>query len=121
MKADVFDFFENGAESADTMVVNLFLHHFSNERLTTLLRLAQDKARVLIAVEPRRSRPALFFSRLLWLIGCSPVTRHDAVVSVRAGFSGRELSARWPERDGWRLIERPAGVFSHLFVAQKAT
>jgi hypothetical protein len=48
------------------------------------------------------------------------VTRHDAVLSVRAGFAGRELSALWPSADGWKLEERRAGLFSHLFVAHRA-
>jgi hypothetical protein len=47
------------------------------------------------------------------------VTRHDAVISVRAGFAGRELSALWPDRDRWLVIEGPAGRFSHRFVAQR--
>jgi hypothetical protein len=52
------------------------------------------------------------------LIGCNAVTRHDAAASVRAGFAGRELSALWPARPGWRLREGRAGLFSHLFVAR---
>ncbi|HEX3890808.1 MAG TPA: FAD-dependent monooxygenase, partial [Verrucomicrobiae bacterium] len=50
---------------------------------------------------------------------CNNVTRHDAIVSVRAGFSGEELSALWPDKKNWRLTERHSGLFSHLFVAQK--
>jgi hypothetical protein len=61
----------------------------------------------------------LFCSRLLWAIGCNAVTRHDAVVSVRAGFSGGELSALWPDQQNWRLTEQRAGMFSHLFIARK--
>jgi hypothetical protein len=41
------------------------------------------------------------------------------VLSVRAGFSGRELSALWPKGD-WLLEERHAGLFSHLFTARRA-
>jgi SAM-dependent methyltransferase len=119
VKADVFDYFENGAETADAIIANLFLHHFPDEQLKNLFRLAHKKARVLIAVEPRRSHTALFCSRLLWLIGCNAVTRHDAVVSVRAGFAGRELSTLWPDPEPARLIERSAGLFSHLFVVRR--
>jgi hypothetical protein len=36
--------------------------------------------------------------KLLWLIGCNAVTRHDAAVSMRAGFIRQELSALWPDR-----------------------
>jgi hypothetical protein len=56
---------------------------------------------------------------LLWAIGCNAVTRHDATVSVRAGFSGNELSALWPADSGWQLTERRAGFFSHVFVARR--
>ncbi len=58
-------------------------------------------------------------SRLLVLIGCSAVTRHDARVSVEAGFRDRELSACWPAREDFRLLEVGAGAFSHAFVARR--
>jgi len=61
----------------------------------------------------------LFCSRLLWAIGCNDVTRHDAVASVCAGFSGRELSALWPDKQNWRLTEQRTGAFSHLFIARE--
>jgi hypothetical protein len=47
------------------------------------------------------------------------VTRHDAVVSVRAGFADRELSALWPSGMTWTLRERARGLFSHCFVASR--
>lgn len=119
IQADVFDWLA-GARSADLVVANLFLHHFEDGSLQKLLRLAASRSRVFIACEPRRSPMSLFGSRLLGLIGCNEVTRHDAVVSVRAGFSGRELSKLWPEHQEWILEERPAGIFSHLFVARRA-
>ena len=101
------------------MLANLFLHHFEDAQLGDLLAAAARKARVFIAVEPRRSRRSLFFSRLLWLIRCNLVTRHDAQVSVRAGFTDRELSRLWPAGQGWTLQERSVGWFSHLFIAQR--
>ena len=36
------------------------------------------------------------------------MTRHDAVVSVRAGFRDGELSALWPHEPGWKLDEGAA-------------
>jgi SAM-dependent methyltransferase len=114
--ADVFDW-PQGSE--EIVIANLFLHHFENERLAELLRIISERAKLFIAIEPRRARLPLFFSRLLWVIGCNDVTRHDATVSVRAGFSDKELSALWPDKKNWRLIERRAGLFSHLFIAQK--
>jgi|ERR1041385_1956565 hypothetical protein len=116
--ADVFDWLEPG-EACDITVANLFLHHFPEEPLRTLLRRAAGRTGMFAACEPRRSGFPLLFSRLLWLIGCNAVTRHDAVVSVRAGFSGHELSALWPSDGRWRLEERAAGLFSHLFLATR--
>jgi SAM-dependent methyltransferase len=119
IQADAFDWLA-GARSADLVVANLFLHHFEEEPLQKLLHLAASRSRVFIACEPRRSAMSLAGSRLVGLIGCNDVTRHDAVASVRAGFSGCELSSLWPEHEDWVLEERPAGVFSHLFIARRA-
>lgn len=105
-------------ETVDIVVVNLFLHHLSDADLAKLFSLTSQRARVLVACEPRRSALALAGCSLMWLIGCNDVTRHDARVSVRAGFSGKELSRLWPSR-GWRLEERAAPPFSHLFVARR--
>ncbi|MGH8214117.1 MAG: hypothetical protein ACREPZ_00225 [Rhodanobacteraceae bacterium] len=98
---------------------NLFVHHFDGERLHTLLDLIARRASAFLCCEPRRSRFALSSSRLLGAIGCNEVTRHDAVVSVRAGFTGTELSALWPRSDTWSLREGRAGWFSHLFYATR--
>ena len=82
-----------------------------------LLSLAARRTRVLIACEPRRSRRALLASQLLGVIGCNDVTRHDAVVSVHAGFRDGELSGLWPGGAQWALREHAHGLFSHCFVA----
>ena len=86
--------------------------------MAELFALAARRTQAFIACEPRRSTLALAGSRLLGVVGCNDVTRHDAVVSVRAGFSGRELSALWPAAGGWKLDERARGPFSHAFVAR---
>jgi len=104
---------------AQTIISNLFFHHFQAAPLAELLRLAAGASRVVIALEPRRSWLPRFCGRLLWAIGCSPVTRHDARLSVRAGFVGGELSTLWPDKSDWRLTEQPAGLFSHLFIARR--
>jgi len=98
---------------------NLFFHQFQAQPLAELLRLAAGSARLVIALEPRRSWPARVCGRMLWAIGCGPVTRHDARISIRAGFVGGELSALWPDSANWRLTEQPAGFFSHLFIARR--
>ena len=120
LEADALHWLEQPAAPAcDAMVANLFLHHFPAAQLAELLRAAAALAHTFVAVEPRRSARALFFSRWLRLIGCNQVTRHDAPISVRAGFTGQELSQLWPAGQGWSLHERPAGCFGHLFVARR--
>ncbi|HEY5234343.1 MAG TPA: hypothetical protein VIK35_12490 [Verrucomicrobiae bacterium] len=116
--ADVFDWLQTSG-AGKVVIANLFLHHFENARLAELFRLISQHANLFIATEPRRARWPLFCSRLLWVTGCNEVTRHDAVVSVQAGFFGEELSALWPDRQNWRLAEHRAGAFSHLFIAEK--
>lgn len=103
----------------DVTFTNLFLHHFTDSELRRLLADVSALCEVFVACEPRRSTFALFGSRCVGLLGCNAVTRHDAVASVRAGFRDDELSQLWPVRTGWSLSERAAGLFSHLFIAQK--
>ncbi len=118
--ADVFDWLARPASArSDLLVANLFLHHFPEARLGELFRRAAERTNLLVACEPRRSSLALAAARLLGAIGCNAVTRHDAVISVRAGFADQELSALWTARDNWRLTEQPAGLFSHCFIARR--
>jgi len=119
VEADIFDWLSDPSTATDVVLANLVLHHFTDAQLKLLFAEAADKADAFIAVEPRRGRWPLFCANLLGLIGCNAVTRHDAPVSVRAGFTGRELSALWPRNGEWELTERPAGLFSHLFVARR--
>jgi hypothetical protein len=117
--ADVFDWLSQENSSFDVIVCNLFLHHFEDSRLRELFALAARRTTALIACEPRRARIPLAGSRMLGLIGCNDVTRHDAHLSVRAGFAGDELRRLWPPGDEWKLEERMARVFSHFFSAVK--
>jgi len=118
IRADVFDWLAQPATGARPVIVaNLFVHHFEGERLSALLAGIARRAHAFVCCEPRRSVLALTFSRLLGAIGCSAVTRHDALASVHAGFSAQELSSLWPQRAAWTLREGPAGMFSHRFQA----
>ena len=120
VESDVFAWLRDPATpSFDAIVANLFLHHFERDALAEMLRLAARKANRFVACEPRRSQAALIGSRLLGVVGCNDVTRHDAVVSVRAGFRDGEISSLWPA-EGWTLREGARGLFSHGFVACRA-
>ena len=117
------DVLEWASQPADTVwagvLANLFLHHFRESDLRKLLRGVAERCRSFVAIEPRRSSWALFCSLLVGCIGCNRVTRHDAPVSVRAGFRGKELSGLWPQHDAWTLTEGPAGLFGHIFIARR--
>jgi hypothetical protein len=102
----------------DLWIANLFLHHFSNEALRDLFLSAARRCENFLACEPERSRGGLLACRFLGLLGCNVTTRHDAAVSVRAGFHGRELSKIW-NIAGWELHESRAGLFSHVFRARR--
>src|SRR5579864_3994759 len=118
--ADVFAFLEAARSvSADIVCANLFLHHFTASELRTLLQGSARLADFFAACEPRRGSLALTGSHLLWAIGCNDVSRHDAVASVRAGFAGVEISAAWPNHEGWELREEARGLFTHCFVARR--
>ncbi|WP_200275783.1 hypothetical protein [Haloferula rosea] len=104
-QGDVFD------ESADggVLVANLFLHHFDQEGLRQLGRIAQGFS-VLCFVEPLRRPGALTMGRGM-LPFVNRVTKHDMIVSIRAGFVPGELKellgldpALWEvsERCSWR-------------------
>jgi SAM-dependent methyltransferase len=119
IEADIFEWLKNPNTHVDVVVANLVLHHFTDAQLTLLFSELAEITDAFVAVEPRRGQWPLLCASLLGLIGCNAVTRHDAPVSVRAGFSGRELSALWPCDGEWELTERRAGLFSHLFVARR--
>ena len=108
-------------ERVGVVFANLFVHHLEATRLTGLLGGIAARADAFVCCEPRRSRFALAGSKLLGLIGCNDVTRHDAVVSVHAGFRDDEIGVAWRAAvaDGWTLSEAAAGPFSHLFVARR--
>jgi len=118
--ADAFEWLAQSQITEAAFLCNLFLHHFDDDRLQLLLRHLALRANLLIALEPRRSALPLVCTKLLGLIGCNDVTQHDAVISVRAGFLGKELAALWPKR-GWYVQEAEAGLFSHCFTAQRFT
>ncbi len=71
---------------------NLILHHFTDGELASLGATLGRTARLILFSEPTRSR---FSQRMFALLGpwfgANHVTRHDAPVSIAAGFLGNEL------------------------------
>ena len=117
---DVFDWLElKGHPRYDAIIANLFVHHFEPIALGRLFRAIAQITDCFVACEPRRTRTALVGSHLVGLVGANDVTRRDAVLSVRAGFRDRELTAYWPDHGEWQLSETRAGLFSHAFAATR--
>jgi hypothetical protein len=105
----------------DLVSTALFLHHFEGEPLNSLLSAIASQSERFFACEPRRSSIALAGSYLVGAIGANSVTREDAVSSVRAGFRGQEITARWPQAGGaWQTREFQAALFSQCFSACRA-
>jgi hypothetical protein len=81
-----------GYSAYPAVVGNLIFHHFSPEELARLGATLNRTARLIVASEPARYRCFQFlFALVAPLIGANQVTRHDAHVSIAAGFRGDEL------------------------------
>lgn len=84
------DLFETFAVTeGDVVVANLILHHFKDGQLEELGSLIRTRRRF-VSVEPWRSRLSLVEGAMLWPL-MNGVTRHDMMVSIRAGFQKGEL------------------------------
>lgn len=88
-KGDLLQFDEY--HSYEVVFGNFILHQFQNSELQSLGERLQDGPRALIFQELWRRR-TFYWGSLLLTLFMHPVTRHDARVSVRAGFQGEELA-----------------------------
>lgn len=100
-QGDVFETDANGS----TLMANLFLHHFDEAQLARLGQRVRQFDR-LICVEPLRTPGSLILGRgMLPFVG--RVTRHDMLVSIRAGFVAGELPQLLGlDQAGWKVFER---------------
>ncbi len=91
---------------------NLVLHHCSDGELAALGATLRRSARLILASEPfRRLKSQRLFAVVGRALGASPVTLHDAHVSIAAGFLGDELprllgldSSDWEIQCGTTLL-----------------
>jgi len=88
---------------AEVVVANLILHHFKDEALARLGELLKGRKR-LVVVEPWRSRIALAEGYALFPF-VNEVTRHDMMVSIRAGFRRGELPQLLNLGEDWEWRE----------------
>jgi hypothetical protein len=106
-----------------TIVGNLILHHFSDDQLRQLGARLRESARLVIACEPWRDRRCqLLFKVLAPLFGANHVTRHDAIVSIAAGFRAGELPAALGLDDGnWDYRCHTTALGAYRMVAIRRT
>lgn len=123
LQADALEWAQTpGEQQYELGVATLFLHHLDGDQLPRLLAALALRTDAFVACEPRRGVLARLGSRLVGLLGANAVTRADAVKSVAAGFTGRELSTGWPDVCAdWRLDEGFAWPFTHYFAAARAS
>jgi|HubBroStandDraft_1064217.scaffolds.fasta_scaffold43239_4 hypothetical protein len=79
--------------SFDYVFSSLFLHHFDDIQVVSLLReFACVARRAVLIIDLERNPIAYYFLPCTrWLFGWDPVTVHDGAISVEAAFRPREL------------------------------
>ncbi len=94
------------AESFDYVFSSLFLHHFTDEQIVSLLSSSRQVARrAVLAIDLERSWiPYHFVPATRMVLGWDPITVHDAPISVAAGFRAWELK-RLAEQAGLREVQ----------------
>jgi len=80
-------------ESFDFVFCSLFLHHFESPAVSELMASFYRVARraLLISDLERHVLPYLFFPLTKRFLGWTPMTVHDGMFSVQAGFHGGEM------------------------------
>lgn len=86
----------------DLLVGIMILHHFSQPQLAALGAMLRSFRRLCFC-EPWRAAWPLWLGRAAFP-AVGPVTRHDMIASIRAGFQPGELP-RWLGLTGWQVRE----------------
>jgi hypothetical protein len=83
------------AGSVDIVISSLFLHHFSEAELVQLLPIWVGLARRCLVMSDlvRHPLPYWFMKLMSPVFARSPMTRHDAAVSIRRAYRPQELRA----------------------------
>jgi 2-polyprenyl-3-methyl-5-hydroxy-6-metoxy-1,4-benzoquinol methylase len=83
------------ADCFDIVTCSLFLHHFTDEQVVTLLRDFDAVARRAVIVNDleRHWLAYYFLPATRWLFGWDKITLHDGPISVQAAFTEHELRA----------------------------
>jgi len=77
----------------DIVLATLFLHHFSNEEIESLLSsLAKNTRTGIVINDLHRSRIAYYLFKLISFFVSNPMVKKDGAISVLRGFKKNELS-----------------------------
>jgi len=110
-----------GFAAYPVVIGNLIFHQFSDTELHALGEILRQNARVIVACEPARRRLSQALLRTFGpLFGANYVTRHDAHVSIAAGFRNSELAGLLGlTTDAWKFSCTTTALGSYRMVAQR--
>lgn len=118
--ADIRSFAGYGGYPA--VIANLILHQLTEAELAALGAKLRPTARLIVACEPLRSpQNQRLFAFVGPLFGVNYVTRHDARVSIAAGFLDEELPLALgldPMVWDWRCTTTAVGAY-HMVAARR--
>jgi len=98
LQEDVFT--HEPSDPYDCAVASMCFHHFSDAQILALVqRLRGFVRRSILINDLRRSRLASLAARVL-LVGAPAGVRHDALLSIRRGFTLREMKALLRQLEG---------------------
>jgi hypothetical protein len=117
LQGDVFSELGDVGALGGAVVASLFLHHFEEESLGRLGKLLSG-CEFLAFAEPLRSSLALAEGYALFPL-VNAVTRHDMMVSIRAGFRRGELPNLLGLDDSWEVKEETTLLGAYRMQASK--
>ena len=114
-RADLLQFGEY--HTFEVVFGNFILHQFDENELRSLGDRLQQGPRVLVFQELWRTS-VFYWGSLLLTLFMHPVTKHDARVSVRAGFRGEELAGLLGlHARAWKVIVEYSPLGAYRMVA----
>ena len=106
IREDVFEYLNSG-KKFDIITCTLFMHHFSDEKISRLLMLMKSAARAGIVINDLQRHPLAYYN-IMWLtklFSKSYLVKNDAPLSVLRGFKANE----------WEKIAGNAGIRFTVF------
>jgi 2-polyprenyl-3-methyl-5-hydroxy-6-metoxy-1,4-benzoquinol methylase len=88
------DIIQNGLEeNYDIILLNLFLHHFSEDQIIAIIKSLIDTSNIAILINDLHRHPAAYYSFLAMtrILNFSPISRNDGALSVLKAFTYDEL------------------------------